>query len=62
MSNSTFYRDGYRAGCRGDYCSPPDALPYHTEYCDGYRDAMLSLEPIAGHEGANDMHSDYHHA
>ncbi len=59
MTNSTFYHDGYRAACRGDDCSPPDALPFHTEYLDGYRDAMLSLEPFPKHEGANDMNFDY---
>lgn len=61
MPKSTFYHDGYRAALRGDDCSPPDLAPFYTEYCDGYQDAMRSLEPLDGPVGPNDMHADYHH-
>jgi hypothetical protein len=56
---STYYHDGYRAALRGADCSPPDLAPFYAEYCDGYQDAMRSLEPFPRHEGANDMNTDW---
>lgn len=61
-TKSTFYHDGYRAALRDEDCSPPNVAPYYTEYCDGYQDAMQSLEPFPKHEGANDMNNDYAYA
>lgn len=58
-TKSTYYHDGYRAALHGADCSPPDLAPFFTEYCDGYQDAMVSLERDHRPLGPNDTHPDW---
>jgi len=40
MTNSTFYRDGYKDGLEGNFPTEPDISVYAAEYKEGYKDGV----------------------